>query len=80
MLRNTDRKCPMCKQTFLLPDDRASRSIFSWFSFFSRSQRRAEEELARMRELFPNHSEIDILREIERAGSVQAAIESLLGE
>ena len=80
MLRNTDRKCPMCKQTFLQPEIRMSSSFFSWIPFFSRQNRRTEEDMRRLRDLFPNLTEQEILREIENAGSAQAAINSLLEE
>lgn len=80
MLRNTNRKCPMCNQTFLQPEGRVNSSIFSWVPFFSRQNRRAEEDVQRLRELFPNLSEQEIQREIEELGSVQAVINSLLGD
>ena len=80
MLRNTNRKCPMCNQTFLQPEGRASSSMFSWIPFFARQSRRNEEDVQRLRELFPNLTEQEIAREIESLGSVQAVIDSLLGD
>ena len=80
MLRNTDRKCPMCKQIFLQPEARNNSSFFSWIPFFARQNRRTEEDVQRLRELFPNLTEQEILREIENTGSAQAAIDSLLGD
>jgi hypothetical protein len=79
MLRNSERKCPLCKQTFLEPDASSSFSLLSIFSFFARG-RSNEEDLRRMMEVFPNLSEQELLREVERAGSVQQAIDNLLGE
>jgi hypothetical protein len=82
MLRNTDRNCPMCKQTFLQPDN--NRNSVPWYSWFMRllhrESRITEDDIRRLREVFPNLSEQEVIREIERTGSVQNAIESLLGD
>jgi hypothetical protein len=78
MLRNTERKCPLCKQSFLEPNQGNGFSLLSVFSFFAR--RTSEEDLRRLAEVFPNLSEHELLREIERAGSVQEVIDNLLGD
>lgn len=80
MLRNTERKCPMCKQTFLEPEGPNNQSVFSWLNFLGRTYRTSEEDLRRLMEVFPNLSEHELLREVERAGSVQQVIDNLLGE
>ena len=80
MLRNTNRKCPMCNQVFLQPEGREGEGIFSWIPFFNRQRSRNEEGVQRLRELFPNLNEQEILREIESLGSIQAVIDSLLGD
>lgn len=80
MLRNSERKCPMCKQTFLEPEGQDNFSVFSWLNFLNRSGRTSEEDLRRLMEVFPNLSEHELLREVERAGSVQQVIDNLLGE
>lgn len=80
MLRNSERKCPMCKQIFLEPEGQNNFSVFSWLNFLGRSYRTSEEDLRRLMEVFPNLSEHELLREVERAGSVQQVIDNLLGE
>ncbi|OMJ68383.1 hypothetical protein SteCoe_34186 [Stentor coeruleus] len=82
MLRNTDRICPICKQMFLQPNN--DRDSVNWYLWLMRllnlENRITEDDIGRLREMFPNLSEQEVIREIERTGSVQNAIESLLGD
>jgi Ring finger domain/CUE domain len=77
MLRTSDRKCPMCKQIFLITEERPRRSISSWISIFNRP---AQQDFTRLSELFPNFTEQELVGIVQRTGSVQAAIDSLLGD
>ena len=80
MLRNTERRCPMCKQNFLQPLEGERNSLASWINSVFRRSNQTNQDITRIREMFPHLTEIDIIIEIERTGSVQAAIDSFLGD